>query len=113
MDFFYQEKLKIYKKRQSYCDHYDATLNEELLAVNEEENLLQKQESTFLIELERLKDIDASFYDVNFIKNTYDREFQRAKQRLPIYGYRHEIIETLKKNDIIVLVGLTGSGKST
>ena len=39
--------------------------------------------------------------------------FKRAKQRLPIYGYRDEILEKLKANNIVVLVGLTGSGKST
>ncbi|TDH65178.1 hypothetical protein CCR75_005900 [Bremia lactucae] len=38
---------------------------------------------------------------------------QRSRQRLPIYTHRSKIIETIHRNQVAILVGETGSGKTT
>ncbi|DBA01321.1 TPA: hypothetical protein N0F65_001826 [Lagenidium giganteum] len=40
-------------------------------------------------------------------------EIQRTRQRLPIYAHRSKILETLDNNRVVILVGETGSGKTT
>uniref|UniRef100_A0AAV1T5J8 RNA helicase n=1 Tax=Peronospora matthiolae TaxID=2874970 RepID=A0AAV1T5J8_9STRA len=40
-------------------------------------------------------------------------ELQRTRQRLPIYAHRNTIIEAVKSNQVTILVGETGSGKTT
>ncbi|KAL9596931.1 MAG: hypothetical protein Q9219_005494 [cf. Caloplaca sp. 3 TL-2023] len=39
--------------------------------------------------------------------------FLRQRQTLPISGFRNEILETIEKNQIVILCGETGCGKST
>ena len=38
---------------------------------------------------------------------------QLERQSLPIYKYRDEILKLVRDNQVIVLVGETGSGKTT
>ncbi|TMW60543.1 hypothetical protein Poli38472_000585 [Pythium oligandrum] len=40
-------------------------------------------------------------------------EIQRTKQRLPIFAHRSRILSTLQSHRVIILVGETGSGKTT
>lgn len=40
-------------------------------------------------------------------------ELQRTRQRLPIYAHRSKIIEAVNGNQVVILVGETGSGKTT
>uniref|UniRef100_A0A8D2IV95 RNA helicase n=1 Tax=Varanus komodoensis TaxID=61221 RepID=A0A8D2IV95_VARKO len=37
----------------------------------------------------------------------------KEREQLPVFKYRHSIIETLKKHRVVVVAGETGSGKST
>ncbi|KAJ4848948.1 hypothetical protein Tsubulata_034184 [Turnera subulata] len=41
------------------------------------------------------------------------RECRRLEDGLPIYGYRSDILQTLHSQQVTVLIGETGSGKST
>ena len=43
----------------------------------------------------------------------YLKEFRRMKTALPIYAWRTDIVEAVRDNQMIVLKGETGSGKST
>ena len=36
-----------------------------------------------------------------------------ARQQLPVYGYRDVIIQALRRHNVVVIAGETGSGKST
>jgi len=36
-----------------------------------------------------------------------------CRSKLPVFQFRHEIIDVVKKNDIVVILGETGSGKTT
>ncbi|KAF4319141.1 hypothetical protein G195_007444 [Phytophthora kernoviae 00238/432] len=40
-------------------------------------------------------------------------ELQRTRQRLPIYAHRSKIIDAVKNHQVVILVGETGSGKTT
>ncbi|KAI9906859.1 hypothetical protein PsorP6_004416 [Peronosclerospora sorghi] len=40
-------------------------------------------------------------------------ELQRTRQRLPIYAHRSKIVEAVNGNQVVILVGETGSGKTT
>ena len=41
------------------------------------------------------------------------QEILRTRLKLPVWEYRNEFLEVLMKNQILVLVGETGSGKTT
>ena len=112
--FFFVEKQKSNQKRIDSCHQYMSSSNEESIAIDNELTQLERQEISFNNELSRLGQIANTPSPNNLlIKNAIDREKRRVEQKLPIYGYRNEIIETLKNNNILVLVGLTGSGKTT
>lgn len=42
-----------------------------------------------------------------------DRDLLRIREKLPIWKHRNEIREVLRKNDVLIIVAETGSGKST
>lgn len=37
----------------------------------------------------------------------------KEREQLPVFRYRHSLVETLKKHRVVVVAGETGSGKST
>lgn len=86
---------------------------EQLNAIDSKLKLLMKQKETFDKSILSLNNIEPSNKKMHIIKAAYDREFRRVNNLLPIYAYRYDILEKLKKNNILVLVGATGSGKST
>jgi HrpA-like RNA helicase len=47
------------------------------------------------------------------IQKQLERELKRWQSRLPIYAKRSDIIEKLRRNQILILKADTGSGKST
>ena len=46
-------------------------------------------------------------------RNITERELKKFEASLPIYAKRTEILETVDSNGVVVLIGETGSGKST
>lgn len=42
-----------------------------------------------------------------------DKDLLRVREKLPIWQHRHEIREALRKEDMLIVVAETGSGKST
>ncbi|KAJ0984617.1 hypothetical protein J5N97_002973 [Dioscorea zingiberensis] len=52
-------------------------------------------------------------FDWRRIHLVLERECQRLEAGLPIYASRREILRTIKFNQVTVLIGETGSGKST
>jgi len=46
-------------------------------------------------------------------KEEYKSEIQRARESLPVYALREEFLAAVRDNQILILVGETGSGKTT
>ena len=42
-----------------------------------------------------------------------NRQLEQERQSLPVYQYRQQIINSVKKNPTTIIVGETGSGKTT
>src|SRR5690349_5565298 len=40
-------------------------------------------------------------------------KIQKQRQNLPIFQYKDEIIKTIREHQVLIIVGETGSGKST
>lgn len=113
VEMFYNEKLKMEEKRENVFKNDFSTYKEENEAIYNEEKLLVRQEMSFNTEIKRISSIPVTIKNEHFLKSAFDREFRRAVQKLPIYGYREEILDKLNNHNVLVLVGLTGSGKST
>ncbi len=101
-------------KKQKF---YSVTENRALLKtnsiINDKESLIFKQMQSFNHEMQRLSRIESSVNNNEQLKNVYQREFKRALNGLPFYAYRSEIIEKLQTEDILIIIGETGSGKTT
>ena len=44
---------------------------------------------------------------------TAHEEILQLRKRLPVYPYREEFLEAVRDNKILIIVGETGSGKTT
>jgi HrpA-like RNA helicase len=52
-------------------------------------------------------------YTVNKAKAPDYEELQKLRKKLPIFHHKEELVNTIKCNQVVVVVGETGSGKST
>ena len=48
-----------------------------------------------------------------YVKVERSEEIQASRMKLPIYGEEHAIMEAIHHNDIVIICGETGSGKTT
>lgn len=51
------------------------------------------------------KDVSLAFFS--------NRQLEQERRSLPVYQYRQQIINSVKKNPTTIIVGETGSGKTT
>lgn len=64
------------------------------------------------VEVERLNELESEFQLAPF--NRYaDHSITVQRQQLPIFNYRNRILYALETHRVLVLIGETGSGKST
>lgn len=52
-------------------------------------------------------------FDWGKIQHLMTRECRRLEEGLPIYGHRQQLLEKINSNQVLVLIGETGCGKST
>ena len=86
-------------------------VDEERKALECEIKLAERNIQSIMAEMDRLKSTNQKYLAALY--NAYEREFDRAKRKLPFYAYRAEIIDKLKENNVLVIIGQTGSGKTT
>lgn len=48
-----------------------------------------------------------------FINQTIEQSILETRQNLPIYGYREDLLAAIKDHQVLIIVGETGSGKTT
>ncbi|MCO5604458.1 hypothetical protein L7F22_058624 [Adiantum nelumboides] len=71
-----------------------------------EENLDEVKDESTLLRL-------GSKWSWHQLHCSTEREYIRFKERLPLYGKRRDILRHIRNNQVVVLSGETGSGKST
>lgn len=109
------------KKYIPLLEYERVTKEKEVFNSKLEERLRQRKEfddatQALLVSLSELSTtgIDASHYDmVQTIQTKFVRECNRLHIALPIYARRSDVIETILSHQVTILVGETGSGKST
>jgi HrpA-like RNA helicase len=111
-----EEELQQIYTDEKECD--DEQVLEPLREDVPQELRLQRNEFQSAIEnlITEFNSILSSTYDVlqfQRIHKQLERELKRWQSRLPIYARRSDIIEKLKRNQVFILKGDTGSGKST
>ena len=52
-------------------------------------------------------EFDAKFEDGNF------KEMLEQRKQLPVYNYKEELLQTVRDNQVIIVRGATGCGKTT
>lgn len=94
-------------------------ITNEKLAFEEklDELVSQKKEFTRCIQsiVDKLKQVSDDKYEskIKDIRMTFDTECRRLESALPIYARREDILNLIKNNQVCVILGETGSGKST
>lgn len=109
------------KKYIPLLEYERVTKEKEVFNSKLEERLRQRKEfddatQALLVSLSELSTtyIDASHYDmVQTIQTKFARECSRLRVALPIYARRSDVIKTILSHQVTILVGETGSGKST
>ncbi|XP_059157661.1 uncharacterized protein LOC131942019 isoform X1 [Physella acuta] len=131
---FYEEALKKHEEKNRSNEESIKTLdspafveeseddvdNSEELALRDKFVELTKQLKVFEDDCNELKErvkqlnlLTASMTDLNNVLETVGVECQRLSTALPIYARRKDIVEHVKANQVSVILGETGSGKST
>ena len=121
-----REKLKELqqKSKKLSLDDLERVMSS-LKVVQDEIEELQRQKDEFLKVCREIDQkfvrIEASLYsrrnplinEVEFLQKSFARECIRLHKALPIYARRSDIIATVRASQVAVLIGETGSGKST
>ena len=124
--FLLEEKLRhleILPKRCSLEQHEQIVQEQRMISQQKEEYLLQKKEFTdycteLLTKLESIatsNQVDTKLLEEQFdkIKAKFGMECHRFSKPLPMYARRQQILTNITNHQVIILIGETGSGKST
>lgn len=75
---------------------------------------LVKQREIFKQRISHLRSIDlTTLREAEEVLRGIKIEIQRLKERLPIYAWKNQLIDTIRSNRVVILKADTGSGKSS
>ncbi|XP_065904268.1 ATP-dependent RNA helicase DHX15 homolog [Dysidea avara] len=116
-------KLEVIPKRCSLQQHKQILQEQKIVSQQIEEHSLQQKEFTdycteLLIKLESIatsSQVDTKLLKEQFekIKAKFGMECHRFSKPLPMYARRQQILTTITNHQVTILIGETGSGKST
>ncbi len=115
----YQKKLLACGKKRVPLHKFDGLEAEkELIRYSIEESRLRKDvylRNCIKIQakLEDRRSDEVRIEDINSLRASFDRETKRYDQGLPIYAHRLAIMEMIERHQVCIVIGETGSGKST
>uniref|UniRef100_A0A0B7BNA1 RNA helicase n=1 Tax=Arion vulgaris TaxID=1028688 RepID=A0A0B7BNA1_9EUPU len=122
----HQEKMKTYEQAlkvmnsSTYSDDDDDDDSIEVVALIDKLMEVAKQQSTFCLRrdtlIEKVKKWDpfaTEQKEITDLLKSVGVECERLGAALPIYAKREDIVEVVSKNQVSVILGETGSGKST
>ena len=117
-----QESLKM-PKRPTLDQHQQITAQKNVLAGAIEECQLQRIEFNDYCDslIKNLLHLESSLcvsqklpvHRIVLLRKRFGRECVKFINALPIYAYRSHILETVRNSQVCILIGETGSGKST
>ena len=112
-----EEHFHQLKSRKQYLplEEYERISQERCvlkLKINEYQQQRKEFEDFVQLHLDSLSSLCVQS-EVSVLKMELAREYSRFSKALPIYARRSEIVQTIYSNNVTVLVGETGSGKST
>nr|XP_022344536.1 ATP-dependent RNA helicase DEAH12, chloroplastic-like [Crassostrea virginica] len=101
--------LQEYERRQLL----KKTLEDKSSELNAQKVEFENYEKDIKEQLKRQEGCSVLQNDIDQLLLNYDIECTRLEQALPIYAKRSEIVETVLRNQVCIILGETGSGKST
>ncbi|XP_062621048.1 LOW QUALITY PROTEIN: uncharacterized protein LOC134282661 [Saccostrea cucullata] len=88
-------------------------LNDKITELEQQQNEFKSFLSGTIQKIECLKAGNMQQKELDSLLKQFDVECTRLEQALPIYAKRTQIIDTILNNQVSVILGETGSGKST
>ena len=94
----------------------EQTARANIAAFEQKQAEVENQRKEFVAAVDRIKAQASSLQDkddIKVIEQQFNRECNRFRKALPIYARRSEIVNLVKEKQVSVILGETGSGKST
>jgi ATP-dependent RNA helicase DHX8/PRP22 len=109
------------RKKVALYDFHRLKAERELIEYSIEESRLRKEVFVkccleYQAKLEDListEHVAGAFEEVHALRAGFEREVKRYDKALPIYAHRLNIIEMIEQHQVSIVIGETGSGKST
>ncbi|CAD2114074.1 pre-mRNA-splicing factor ATP-dependent RNA helicase PRP2, putative [Plasmodium vinckei] len=113
-----KKKTKMEKEKKNTKENIKSDESEDEKKLSEMKNGLNSAVEFVHLESlsgmsEKEKELQKLFEDIQKNKEKKMKQIINERKRLPIYSYRYDILKAIKNNKILILVGETGSGKST
>lgn len=101
--------LQEYERKEAHKNKLEEKISE----LEAQQREFEKSVAEIKKGFEKLEDSTVTQKEIDQLLLEYDIEYSRLEQALPIYARRTDIVETVLENQVCVLLGETGSGKST
>lgn len=101
--------LAVYEQREAQ----KKALSDKLEELKRQQTEFQLCLSDIIQQVESYKAGNIGPKEFDSVMNKFEVECSRLEQALPIYAKRTEIIDTILQNQVSIILGETGSGKST